>query len=318
MLAYIINRFIQGLIVIVIASVLVFLVMRLLPGDPVLLYISSADMGDLGPEAIQALHAEFGLDKPIIQQYFDWISRVLRGDFGMTLFRGVTVGTILGETFPVTAHLGILSVIFSAVVAITAGVICALRRGSWLDTALTSLANIGISAPIFWLGVLMIYLFGLQLGWLPTNGYTSPFTDFWLSTKKLIMPVLCLSVVSLSFITRQTRSSVLEIIQQEYIRTAWAKGLKERSIVINHILKNSLIPIATLIGLQVAIIFGGSVLVETVFNIPGVGRMMVNAVNAQDYPIVQGGALVIAVIVVVTNIIVDISYGWLDPRISHT
>jgi peptide/nickel transport system permease protein len=316
--AYILNRLMHGLIVIFIASILVFLVMRLLPGDPVLLYIRNTNMGDLGPEAIHALHVKFGLDKPLPQQYFDWMSHVVRGDFGMTIFRGVTVGAILAQCFPVTAHLGILAVIFSTVVAVTAGLICALRRGSWMDTAVTSLANLGISAPVFWMGILMIYLFSLHFGWLPTNGYTSPFTDFWLSTKKLVMPVLCLSVVSLSFITRQTRSSVLEIIRQDYIRTAWAKGLRERTVVIRHILKNSLIPIATLIGLQVAIIFGGSVLVETVFNIPGVGRMMVDAVFAEDYPIVQGGALIIAVIVVVTNILVDISYGWLDPRIRHT
>jgi peptide/nickel transport system permease protein len=258
------------------------------------------------------------MDKSMVVQYFDWMSQVVRGDFGMTLFAGVTVAKILKQAFPITAHLGILAVIFSTVVAVTAGLICALRRGSWIDTLVTSLANIGISAPVFWLGILMIYLFSLHLGWLPTNGYVSPFTDFWLSTKKLIMPVLCLSVVSLSFITRQTRSSVLEITRQDYIRTAWSKGLRERSVVMRHILKNSLIPIATLIGLQVAIIFGGSVIVETVFNIPGMGRMMVTAVFNQDYPIVQAGALIIAVIVVITNILVDISYGWLDPRIRHT
>jgi peptide/nickel transport system permease protein len=316
--AYILNRFIQGLIVIIIASILVFLVMRLLPGDPIMLYLSQANVANLGPEAIEALRVKFGLDKPMPQQYLDWMSHVLRGDFGMTIFRGVTVGKLLTECFPVTAYLGILAVIFSTVVAVTAGLICALRRGSWIDTVVTSLANVGISAPVFWMGILMIYLFSLNLGWLPTNGYTSPFTDFWLSTKKLIMPVFCLSVVSLSFITRQTRSSVLEIIRQDYIRTAWAKGLRERSVVIRHILKNSLIPIATLIGMQVTVIFGGSVLVETVFNIPGVGRMMVDAVFNKDYPIVQGGALIIAVIVVATNVIVDISYCWLDPRIRHT
>jgi len=192
-----------------------------------------------------------------------------------------------------------------------------LKRGSWLDTAVTSLTNIGVSAPIFWLGILMIYLFGVYLKWLPIYGYTSPFDDFWLSLKQIIMPVICLSVVSVSFVTRQTRSSILEIVRNDYVRTAWAKGLREQTIVTRHILKNSLIPIATLIGLQVSSIIAGSVLVETVFNIPGVGRMMVNALFSHDYPIVQGGALLIASFVVVINLLVDISYGWLDPRIRY-
>jgi peptide/nickel transport system permease protein len=157
----------------------------------------------------------------------------------------------------------------------------------------------------------------VNLRWLPIYGYTSPFDNFWLSTKQIIMPVICLSVMSIAFIARQTRSSILEVIRFDYIRTAWAKGLKQWTIVTKHVLKNSLIPIATLIGLQVSQIISGSVLTETVFNIPGVGRMMVDALFSHDYPIVQGGALLIASFIVVINLIVDISYGWLDPRIGY-
>jgi peptide/nickel transport system permease protein len=317
MTAHIIRRLLQGVIVLIIASILVFLVMRLLPSDPALLYISEMQLRELTPEMLQDLRAEFGIDKSLPVQYFDWISNLFRGDFGRSVFQNAMVGTLLAESFPITAHLGILAVIFSAVLAVTAGLISALRRGGLLDTVVTSLANFGISIPVFWLGILLIYIFGLKLGWLPIYGYTSPFDDFWLSTRQLIMPVFCLSVVSLAIVTRQTRSSVLEIIRQDYIRTAWSKGLREWSIVMRHIMKNSLIPIVTLIGLQISIIFGGSVLIETVFNIPGVGRMMVSAVNTQDYPVVQGGALIIAAIVVTVNLIVDISYGWLDPRIRN-
>jgi peptide/nickel transport system permease protein len=198
-----------------------------------------------------------------------------------------------------------------------AGLTSALRRGSWLDTLVVSLANFGVSIPVFWLGILMVYLFSLYLGWLPVQGYTSPFKDFWLSTRQLIMPVICLCVGSLATNTRQTRSSMLEIIRQDYIRTAWSKGLKERIIVFRHVLKNGLIPVITLIGMQVSFIIGGSVLIETVFNIPGMGRLMIESVFSQDFPIVQGGCLVIATMVTSVNLFVDISYGWLDPRIRY-
>lgn len=164
----------------------------------------------------------------------------------------------------------------------------------------------------------MIYFFGLKLSWLPIQGYTSPFTDFWLSTQKLIMPVICLSVVSLASNTRQTRSSMLEVLHQDYVRTAWSKGLKEKDIIIRHTLKNSLIPIVTLAGMHIPIIFGGSVLIETVFNIPGMGRLMVNAVLAQDFAIVRTCFLLISAIVVFANLLVDISYSWLDPRIRYS
>ncbi len=318
MARYILLRLLHGFIVIIIVSIFVFLMMRLLPGDPVLLYLDRAAIVNVEPETLEKLRAEFGLDKPLIVQYLNWINDILHGDLGTSLFQRLAISSIIKQSFPITAHLGILSLLISSIVAITAGIISALKRGSWLDTLVTSLTNIGVSAPIFWLGILLIYLFGVHLKWLPIYGYTSPFENLWLSTKQVIMPVVCLSVISISFITRQTRSSILEIIKNDYVRTAWAKGLNERTVITRHVLKNSLIPIATLIGLQVSSIISGSVLVETVFNIPGVGRMMVNALFSHDYPIVQGGVLLIATFVIVMNLLVDISYGWLDPRIRYT
>jgi len=181
----------------------------------------------------------------------------------------------------------------------------------------TSVANIGVSVPIFWLGIMMIYLIGLYLGWLPIQGYTSPFHDFWLGTRQMVMPATCLSVVALASNARQTRSAMLEVIRQDYIRTAWSKGLKERTIILRHALKNGLIPVVTLLGSQFGHIFGGAVLIETVFNIPGIGRLLVNGVLGQDYTVVQACVLVIAVVVVLVNLIVDISYCWLDPRIRY-
>jgi len=317
MTAYIIRRLIQGLIVIIAVSILVFLLMRLLPADPLQLYLAQNDIIKISPEDYQTLLVRFGLDKSLPMQYFDWISDILRGQFGDSLYYNESVGTLLLERLPVTAHLAILSIIIASVFGITAGVICALRRGGALDTFLTSAANFGISIPIFWLGVLMIYLFGLYLGLLPLHGYTSPFQDFWMSTRQLVMPVTCMAVTAMASKARQARSSILEVIRQDYIRTAWSKGLRERTIVVRHVLKNGLIPVVTLIGMQVSHIFGGSVLIETVFNIPGMGRLMVSSVFAQDYPVVQGCSLLFALIVVMVNLIVDISYGWLDPRIRY-
>jgi peptide/nickel transport system permease protein len=250
-------------------------------------------------------------------QYFDWISNVIRGDLGESFSYNIKVNKLLAQRLPVTAHLSILALIFAVIFGVTAGLICALRRGGALDAAVTSLANFGISVPIFWMGVLLIYFFGLYLRWLPIQGYTSPFTNFWLSTRQLVMPVFCMAIAAMASKARLTRSSILEVIRQDYIRTAWAKGLRERVIVIKHVLKNGMIPVVTLIGMQVSQIFGGSVLIETVFNIPGMGRLMVSSVFNQDYPVVQGCTLLFAFIVVMVNLLVDISYGWLDPRVHY-
>ncbi len=193
----------------------------------------------------------------------------------------------------------------------------ALRRGKLADQIVTPLSYIGIMIPIFWLGILMMYAFGLKLHWLPTSGYTSPFKDFWMSTRQLVMPVICLAIAEIAMLSRQMRSSVLEVVRQDYIRTAWSKGLSERMIVLKHMLKNSLIPVITLMGFAIGMIFGGSVLIETVFNIPGMGRLMVTSIFAQDYVVVQACTLIFAVIVLVSNLAVDMSYGWLDPRIRY-
>lgn len=317
MTTFIFRRLIQAVVILVVVSILIFLLMRALPGDPLKLFIAQNQIEQLTPDQYNALRVQFGIAKPLPMQYFDWVSSILHGDLGASIYYHIKVSTLLAQRLPVTLHLGILSLIFSSFVGILAGFICAVRRGGKLDTLITSLANLGITIPIFWLGILLIYFFGLYLRWLPIQGYTSPFKDFWLSTRGLIMPVLCLSTIALASNTRQTRSSVLEVIRQDYIRTAWSKGLTERMVVIRHALKNSLIPVITLIGLQVAQILGGSVLVETVFNIPGMGRLMVQSVFAQDYPVVQSVSLLISVIVILTNLIVDISYGWADPRIRY-
>jgi len=296
----------------------VFGAMRFLPGDPLMLYIAQTQLETVSPEQMKVLKHQFGLDKSIPTQYFDWITGVLKGDFGTSIFYSEKVSKLLAERLPVTFYVGIFAFLLSSIVGIMAGVISAVRRGRWLDTTVTILANLGITTPGFWLGILLIYMFGFKLRLLPVVGYTSPFVDFWMSSKQLIMPVVCLAVAPIASLARQTRSSMLEVVRQDYVRTAWSKGLKERVIIVRHALKNSLIPVVTLLGMQVRNIFGGAVLIETVFNIPGIGRLLVQATFGQDYQVVQAGVLVLATVVMLSNLIVDLSYGWLDPRIRYS
>jgi peptide/nickel transport system permease protein len=317
--AYIARRLILGIVVLFLVTVLVFLVMRLLPGDPLSLYMSQSQMntGVMTEEQMAELRHKFGLDKPLVMQYVDWVGGLVKGDLGTSVFYDTKVATLITQRMPITLYLGIIAFIISGVLGILFGVICAVRRGTWIDNVVTVLANIGITVPSFWVGILLIYIFSLQFHWLPTGGYISPFEDLGLSLRKAIMPVFCLSLFSIASLTRQTRASTLEVTKQDYIRTAMAKGLRERVIVFRHTIKNALIPVITIIGVQVSMIFGGSVLIETVFNIPGMGRLLTQAVFQHDYQVVQAGVLIIAIIIVLSNLVVDISYGWFDPRIRY-
>lgn len=317
MTAYIIRRLIWALVIIIMLTLVIFFAMRLLPGDPLMIYIAQSQISNIGPEALAQLRAEHGLDKPILVQYFNWAGRVIRGDLGRSVFYNEDVGNLIAKRLPITAHIGVLAFIVATFFGTLSGLLAGLRRGKLADQIVTPLAYVGITVPIFWLGILLVYAFGLKLGWLPIGGYTSPFKDFWLNARQLIMPVVCESVLGLASMSRQMRSSVLEVARQDYIRTAWSKGLRERAIVLKHILKNSLIPVITLMGFAVGMIFGGSVFIETVFNIPGMGRLMVSSIFNQDYVVVQATTLIFGAIVLVVNLLVDISYGWLDPRIRY-
>jgi peptide/nickel transport system permease protein len=308
----------MALVVLIFVTLIVFFVMRLLPGDPLILYVGqNSQLQAMPEEQIEMLRHQYGLDKPLIVQYFRWIGGITHGDFGESIYYHERVSKLLTERYPKTLYLGTLSLVFGGVTGILVGLWAGVRRGKWPDRIVTPLTYIGITIPVFWLGILMIYLFGLKLHWLPTSGYTPVFTDFVLSTRQLIMPVFCLSLFSIAANARQMRSSMLETISQDYIRTAWAKGLNERIIILKHAMKNSLIPVITLIGLSVGFIFGGSVLVETVFAIPGIGRLLVSSIFGQDYVVVQGITLVISVSILLINLLVDLSYGWFDPRIRY-
>ena len=315
--AYITRRLIQSLIVIILVTIFVFIGMRMLPGDPIYMIIDRNQLRNYTQEQLQALRHEAGLDKPLFTQYFEWMGGVFKGNLGNSILSKRPISIELKKRIPVTAYIGVLAFIVSLLIGIPAGIISAIRRGSWLDTVVTTLANLGITVPIFWLGIMLIWLFAVHWRWLPVMGYTSPFTDFVLSTKKLIMPVFCMAIFAISGNARQARSSMLEVLRQDYVRTAWSKGLTERAVIFKHALKNSLIPIVTLAGMGISGIIGGSVLIEQVFNIPGMGRLAVDSLFQHDYPYVQAITLVMTTIIVVSNLLVDLSYGWLDPRIKY-
>ena len=318
MTTYIIRRILLAIIVLIIVTLIVFFLMRLLPGDPILIYVGQqSSVQAMPPQQVEARRHEYGLDQNIAVQYFKWIGGILRGNFGTSIYYHEEVSHLLAERLPKTVYIGFLSLVFGAIAGIAIGIWAGVKRGKWPDKVITPLTYVGITIPVFWLGILMIYVFALKLHWLPTSGYTSPFKDFWLSTRQLIMPVFCSSLFAIAANARQMRSSMLETIGQDFIRTAWSKGLSERVVVLKHALKNSLIPVITLVGMGVGGILGGSVLIETVFAIPGVGRLLVSSIFGQDYVVVQAITLVISVSILVMNLLVDLSYGWLDPRIRY-
>jgi peptide/nickel transport system permease protein len=317
MFSYMVRRIVQSVIVILIVSVMVFVGMRLLPGDPIYMMYNPNQLQNFSKEQLDEIRHKAGLDKSLAFQYFDWLGGVFKGNLGNSIVSKEPVTVDLVKRIPITVHIGALAFIIAALLGIPAGIISAVRRGTWVDTLVTTLANIGITVPIFWLGIILVYVFAVKMHWLPTSGYTSPVKDFWLNTKQLIMPVFCLSIFALAGNARQARSSMLEVLRQDYVRTAWAKGLKERVVIMRHALKNGLIPIVTLAGMGIASIFGGSVLIEQVFNIPGMGRLAIDSLFNLDYTYIQGITLVMTAIVVLSNLLVDLSYGWLDPRIRY-
>jgi len=310
---YITRRLIHTIFVIFIISFISFSLLHFIPGDPALTMLGP----DATNEQIEALRKELWLDRPLHVQYAHWLTKVIQGDFGKSITYYENVTSVILRSLPISLYLGIIALGFSAIFGISMGIICAIRRATFLDNLISTFSNLGIAIPIFWLGLLGIYLFGYKLGWLPIQGFIWPSEGFGQSFLYSIMPIVCLGLPSLAILARQTRSSMLEVIQQDYIRTAKAKGLREHTIILRHALKNALIPIVTLIGVLARILIGGSVLVETVFNIPGLGKLLVNAAINKDFIIVQAGVLIISAITCFVNLVVDISYGWIDPRTRY-
>lgn len=317
MLTYIVRRLIHAIVVVVVVSIAVFILIRLLPGDPIEMLISQSQLTETTPEMIEALRHEKGLDRPLPIQYLSWFGQMLKGDFGNSIMRNFDIGQELKNRVTVTLIIGLTAFILGLVVGPILGIISAVRRGKFVDNLVTVIANIGITAPAFWIAILLIFFFGVELRWLPIYGYTLPWEDFGASLRQSIMPIFVTALGPIATTARQTRSSVIETLGEDYIRTAWAKGLNEKKVVLKHVLKNSLMPVVTLQGTMLRMVVGGSVVVETVFVIPGMGKMMVDAMLSHDYPVVQAVTLIMTLVVVLSSLIVDLLYGWLDPRIQY-
>ena len=302
---YFLKRLLRSLLVLLAVSVTVFVLVRMIPGDPVRLMLSI----EATEEDVERFRREIGYDKPIYHQYFIYLNNILKGDLGTSLRARRPVMEMILEKMPATIELASAATIISVLIAVPLGTIAAYKRGTVFDHLFMFLTMIGQSMPIFWLGILLIILFSVQLGWLPTSGRGS--------FSQLILPSLTLSTFFMALIARMTRSSVLEVLGQPYILTAVAKGLKEHVILFVHTIRNAMIPVVTVLGLQVGTLLGGSVITETIFAWPGVGRLAVSAIYNRDYPLIQGTILVSAAIFVIVNLIVDLSYLILDPKIKY-
>lgn len=312
MLRYILNRLGQTLLILIIVSFMTYLLIDFLPGDPIAAMLG----GEISQETYDVWYQDLNMDKPILVRYVMWLGDALHGDFGRSASYSKPVLDIIAERLPVTLYLAVLAFLISVPLGIVFGIISAVKRGSAADTTVTLTANVCACLPQFWLSVLFMYVFSIQLGWLPSYGWVWPWVDFGASVKHTIMPLMCLTIGGIASITRQTRSSMLEVIRQDYIRTARSKGLQSRKVIFIHALKNALLPVITLMGLRMGGMLGGSVFVETVFVIPGMGSLLVNAINTQDIPLIQGCVLLIALFTGVVNLITDIVYVAVDPRIK--
>jgi len=313
--AYVCQRLLIAGVTLLGMSLLLFVLMRLAPGNITDVIFESAGYVDEADR--HRLEAELGVDRPVIVQYTRWLADLGRGDLGKSYRYDLPAWEVIRPRLPVTVELAVLSLVFSVLLGVPTGVISAVRRGRPLDYALRVLSLAGLSMPSFWLGMIVILLLVRSLGLIPSMTYVSPFDDLRANLFQFLLPALAVGYRSSALIMRITRSAMLEVLREDYIRTAWAKGQREGSVVWRHALKNASLPVVTLIGIEFAFLIGGLVVTETVFNLPGVARYLVDAIQFRDYPIVQNLAMLIAVVVVLANLAVDLLYSWLDPRITY-
>jgi len=312
---YILRRLFLVVPTIVGVTVLVFLMIRLMPGD--LVQQISGEGAILTEEERHEVREELGLNRPVFQQYFVWMGKVLRGDLGTSFQTKVPVTTELKNRLPVTMELGLLALLISLCVALPIGVVAAIRQDTMLDYVARSGAIAFLSIPSFWMGTLVMVLPSKWWGWAPPLTYK----DFWVDPRDnlymLILPAAIMGMLLSGTVMRMTRAQMLEVLRQDYVRTAWSKGLRERTVVMRHAIKNAFIPVVTIVGLQIPILVGGTVILESIFGIPGIGRYLLFSIGSLDYPVVQAEILIIALAVVVTNLAVDMTYAYLDPRIRY-
>lgn len=314
MFRYVLRRFVSALVSIVLASALVFAAVLAIPGDPAEIILGL----NASPQALEALREKLGLNVPALQRYLSWLAGVARGDFGESLNYQKPVGGLIADRLRVSVPLALGGALIATLLAIPLGILAARRRGTAIDPLVTTLAQVGAAIPSFWLGLMLILLFAVNLQWLPAGGYI-PWERAPLETlRSLVLPIFALGLGQAAVMTRMTRAAVLDVLSQDFVRTAQAKGLAEAQVVRVHVLRNALITIVTILGLSLSNIFIGSIIIEQVFALPGLGRLALTAIGTRDYPLLQGEILVYAGTIVLLSFLVDISYGFLDPRIRYT
>ena len=313
MLAFIVRRLLSTVLVMAIVAVFIFLLLHLSPGDPAAIIVGD----NATPAQIDAVRRQLGLDDPLSLQFVRWLAGILRGDLGMSIFSHEPVGKLIGQRLEPTLSLASTTLLLAVAIAVSFGVLAAWKVGTWIDRLVMALSVVGFSVPVFVVGYLLIYVFSIKLGWLPVQGY-APIADglgTWL--RHLTLPSIALGLAYVALIARITRTAMLDVLSEDYIRTARAKGVATGPVLMKHALKNAGVPIVTVIGIGVALLIGGVVITETVFNIPGVGRLVVDAISQRDYPIIQGVTLIFSGVYVIVNLLVDLSYTVLDPRIRY-
>lgn len=313
MAGYFLHRVLAAIPVMLVVALFVFLLLRLSPGDPAA--IIAGDMAT--PEQLAAIRANLGLDQPLYQQFFVWISQLLQGNFSTSLMAHTPVLTMIGQRLEPTLSLALVAILLTIVISVPLGVLAAWKHGSWIDKLVMSSSVLGFSIPVFVIGYLLATVFAIQLRWLPVQGFTSISKGVGPFLERIILPALTLSSVYIALVARMTRASLLEVLGEDYIRTARAKGLSEIHVLFRHALRNAMIPILTVIGTGFALMISGVVVTESVFNIPGLGRLIVDAVLARDYPVIQGMILLTSGVYVVINLLIDLSYALSDPRIRY-
>ena len=313
MWAFIFRRLLATIPVILVVAIFVFLMLRLTPADPAAIIAGD----NANAEQVAAIRHQLGLDQPMLTQFFIWSGKILQGDLGESFFFKKTVASLIADRVQATLSLATFTMILAILVAVPLGVLAAAKQGTWIDRVVMGFSVAGFSVPVFVIGYLLIYVFAIQLNWLPVQGYTRIEVNVADWARRLILPSLTLSVIYVALIARMTRTSMLEVLSEDYVRTARAKGQVERKVLFRHALRNAAVPIVTVIGIGIALLIGGVVVTESVYTIPGLGRLTVDAVLARDYPVIQAVILLFSLVYVMINLLVDIIYTVLDPRIRY-
>ena len=316
MTSYILQRLALFIPTLILASFLAFAIMRILPGDPAIAMLGGAE-GSFTQEDLDVVREQLGTNRPIHVQYITWIGDLFQGDFSDSYFHHVPVAELMKDRFPVSTQLAVMALVLSYLIAIPLGVLSAVKQDTIIDHAAKLFTIAGVALPTFWVGILILFVLGYYFNWVPPLNYASFFENPFINLQQMIFPAIALGYFNTAFAARLTRSAMLEVMHEDYIRTARSKGLKEFVVISRHAIKNAFLPVITIVGFQLGRLFGGAVAIEAIFVVPGVGRLLVDSVLIRDYPVVQASILMIALVVLALNLVVDLLYGWLNPRIRY-